>query len=229
MSYRIAYVRFTQEGQVYPVNCDRADLSPKDTVVVKMPAKRELKLAEVDRVEFLNWRCTNTILCKKSEFHLDGHGGYRIQRLSEHDVIETLEELESELVLMDWTPMSLSRHVYMVVFVKKLESHAAAIGVRRNGIDFQFYEGGWCGAALTRFPDGPTKLVRHYFHKSEVDLLQFCKEFAANAHRPFLELASYFRPVGHKQTRATSPRDELREIRWAIGEAMSDTERDAFS
>jgi hypothetical protein len=222
-------VRFTERGQLYPVNCHRADLQPRDIVVVEMPPPRgELKLAEVDRVQFLNWRCKNTIVCKQDEFRLDGRGGYSVERTTKPNGVETLEELEDELVATGWNGLLVSRHVYTVVFAKEFASQSAAIGVRRNGIDFQIYEEGWGGPALTRFPDGRFNLVRHEFYASEVDLLEFCKEFAAKAHCPLGELASYFRPIGRKQPRPARERDELAEIRDAIGEAMTDTERGAF-
>lgn len=232
MSYRIAHVRFSKGGQTYPVNCHRSDLAPADLVVVEMHDRTpRQKIAEVEGVEFLNWRCKNTIVCKQSEFRANGRGSYRIERETEPLVIETIKGLIDRLRHLGWQNANVSRHVYMHVCVKRFELSAAAIGIRRNGIDFQVYDDEWELDAVDgpkRFPDGQRNLVRHNFYASELDLLEFCKEFAINAHHPFHDLKKYFQPLGKKQPRPAREIDGLQDIRDAIGDAMTDTEREAF-
>jgi hypothetical protein len=232
MSYRIAHVRFTTGGQTYPVNCNRADLAPGDLVIVEMLGNDlDLKAAEVDRIEFLNWRCKHTIKCKRSELRPDGSRGIRVEREIKPQAVETPEELEEELQRTGWHATCLSLHVYRRVLVKRFESHSAAIGMRRNGIDFQIYDEEWCGDLSKmprRFPDGTRNLVRHQFYASELDLFEFCKKFASNAHLPFDQLATYFQPLGRKQPRPPRERDNLADIRSVLGDAMTDAEREAF-
>lgn len=232
MSYRIAHVRFTKTGQLYPVNCNRADLDTGDIVVVRIQSSdRQLQVAEVDRVEFLNWRCKNTILCKRSEFQSKGAGRYTIKREAAPQGIETIEELERELSRAGWLRTRLSSHVYRCVFIRDFDNTTAAIGIRRNGIDFQIYDEKWNGDIVEgprSFPDGVQNLVRHNFYISEVDLLELTKHFALSADQPFNELEQFFQPIGQKQPRPESGRDDLHDIAEAIGGAMTDTERDAF-
>lgn len=238
MSYRIAHVRFAKRGQAYPVNCYRSDIAAADMVVVEMNDRNPcLQIAEVDRVEFLNWRCKNTIVCKKSEYRPDGKGSFQIAREAGPKGIGTIKEIIDELRNLGWQNANLSPHVYTHVFVKEFELSIVAIGIRRNGIDFQVYD---CDQAEVpkRFPDGKINLVKHFFYKSELDLLEFCKRFALNAHRPFCELKKYFQPIGKKQPRlvfgsddlssSAHERDDRQVIRDLLGDAMTDTEREAF-
>ena len=62
MSYRIAHIRFTKSDRTYPVNCYRRDLRKGDIIVIEMAKKQALKVAQFDRLEFLNWKYSNTIL-----------------------------------------------------------------------------------------------------------------------------------------------------------------------
>lgn len=228
-------MRFRKGGQSYPVNCFRSDLEAGDIVVVRMQSgDRIFKTAQVERVEFLNWRCKNTILCKRSEFSAEGAGRFSVKRETQPRTIETIEELERELSKAGWTRTRMSAHVYRCVFVRKFETSGAAIGIRRNGIDFQIYPENCDGAiehTLQGFPDGTRNLVRHNFYASEVDLLEFTKQFALSANRPINDLEQFFHPIGQKQprpTRQSSGREELAEISEAIGDAMTGTEREAF-
>lgn len=227
MSYRVAHVRFAQDGPTYPVNCYRSDLGPGDVVIIGMPDRDPThKVAEVDRVEFLNWRCKNTILCKRSEYRRNSDGGYHIERETKSQVVETIEQLLDELRNAGWHDFHNVSNVYRHVLFKRVETSVAAIGIRRNGIDFQVLDE--LAQELHRFPQGSRNLVRHNFYESKRDLLEFSKEFAINAFRPIDELTTYFEPLGRKQPRPTRDRDDLQDIRSAIGEAMTDTERAAF-
>ncbi|MEE4201721.1 hypothetical protein [Erythrobacter sp.] len=232
MSYRIAFVRFNKGGQTYPVNCDRSDFGGGEIVVVRMGGHdRLLKIAEIDRVEFLNWRCKNSIICKRSEWQADGVGSYSIKRETPPRTIETIDGLEFELSKIGWVRTRLSSHVYRSVFVRTFDARGAAIGIRRNGIDFQIYDASFEGSLqdrLQRFPDGSRNLVRHNFYASEIDLLEYTKKFALCANRPVDELQNFFKPIGRKQPPPSRERNELHDIAEAIGDAMTDTERDAF-
>jgi hypothetical protein len=109
MTYRIAFVRFTQNGRAYPVNCDRSDLAQNDIVVVRLLGlDGRLKVARVDRVEFLNWHCKNTLICKRSEYARGEDGRYRIKRDVAPGTVETLADLEEALHNAVWQKMNVS-------------------------------------------------------------------------------------------------------------------------
>ncbi|WP_197465515.1 hypothetical protein [Erythrobacter sp. HI0063] len=203
MTYRIAYVRFRKSGKAYPVDCERSDLQRGDVVVVRMGAGEPLlRVAEVDRVEFLNWQCQNEIICKRSEFFSRDAGGYTIKREAPPQFLETVEQLEKELQKLGWGKKGFGRNVYRSVFVCMYGNTGAAIGIRRRGIDYQIYDENWEGSLKDGpkgFPSGPRNIVRHNFYASEVDLLEFTKRFAISAHLPIEELKRFFIPVGRKQ------------------------------
>lgn len=231
MTYRIAHVRFRKGDRTYPVNCVRSDLESGEIVVVRMQEGGRLKVAELDRVEFLNWRCKNTIIGRRSELHFDSAGNYFMRRETKPQTIETIEQLEAELSKLGWERTGVSSHVYRSVFTRTFDTQGAAIGIRRNGIDFQIYEESGSASVkdgLQRFPDGWRNLAKHSFYGSEVDLLEHAKHFALSAHQPTDELEKFFKPVGRKQPRPQQDRDEMRDIAEAFGGAMTDTERDAF-
>ena len=233
MTYRIAYVRFTKTGAVYPVNCERSDLKPGDLVVVKTEIfDKPLKIAVFERLEFLNWNCKNTIICKRAEINKDGKGGYLIQRNSSPLYLETTANLEKELLKLAWERVQYSRHAYKWVFRKSFENSGSAIGLNNKGIAFQIYTKGWNGdpsGGPQRFPEGTYQLVRHYFYDSGIDLLEFTREFALNAYRPIAELAHYLEPIGKRhRPKPSSQGDPMADIREALGGAMTDTERGAF-
>jgi hypothetical protein len=228
MSYRVAYVRFTRRGDSYPTNCHRSDLEHNDLVVVKMGGQHSiLKVALVDRVEFLNWHCRNTVICKRSEYHSNGKGSFRIDRISKPRGIETIEELVAELRHLGWQDFRCASNVYKQVVVKRFSSSTAAIGVRRNGIDFQLFYNE-LDAVPDRFPHGTDNLVRHNFHASGISLLDFCKDFALSAEKSPQELGIYFKSLGEKQPRPKHIQDDIREIRGLLRDSMTDAERDAL-
>lgn len=233
MTYRIAYVKFTKSGGLYPVNCDRSDLDPGDLVVVKMSGSElHLKVAMFERQEYLNWDCKHSILCKRDEIKPDGDGGYQVCRVSQPRHLETFGDLERELFGLGWRQTGFSRHIYKWVHLKRFEEAWVAVGLRKNGIDFQIFVEGWGGEKSRgpqTFPEGTRNLVRHYFYDSKTDLLEFTKNFALNAHLPLPQLAEFFIPMGERvRPKDISERDPMADIRAALGDAMTDTERAAF-
>lgn len=201
---------------------------PTDIVVVRTPGRDpDLQVARVERIEFLNWNCKNTIICKRSEYRPNGRGDFYIERETPKEVIETLGELVTELHQFGWRSTRLGYNVYQHVLMKNFETHWAGIGLRRNGIDFKFYDNLSQRDPASEpqvFPNGSDKLVRHNFYASELDLLEFCKEFAVHAHLPFEELSKFYKAVGRKQPRPLGGGHGLSDI----SDALTDTERSAY-
>jgi hypothetical protein len=122
------------------------------------------------------------------------------------------------------------RDGYTAVFVKKFELHRAEIRLRPSGVDYELYLANRLGsqsAGFSRSYFDDEMVVNHYYYESEVDLFEQTVEFALNAHRSPDDLkVRFFYPVGIP--RGGREPSELAEIRSAIGQAMTDTERGAF-
>lgn len=105
MSYRIANVRFRlSDEQTYPVNCFRADLQAGQKVIVETPNQdKRFKTAVVERVEFKNWECQNTLVCLQSEVirFPDGTWTYRMDHL-QNGQIHRVCDLEDRLLTAGW-------------------------------------------------------------------------------------------------------------------------------
>lgn len=223
MTYRVAHVRFAESEQTYPVNCNRADLQPGDRVVVEMPdqAKR-LKVAHVDRVEFLNWNCANTIVCRRSEFMSNDDGTWSVKREQPATpVLETLDDLATRLRQMGWQSFWPKSKVWRTVYAREYRHAGALIALHSKGMAFQVLEAG-CNLGIfgRSISVAPTRgrFVRHVYHASEEDLLKFAVLFAEDVGRDGADLKPYFEPKGHRPSKGpmTHERNELAEIRDAI-------------
>ncbi|MGN6848882.1 MAG: hypothetical protein ACTHJK_05345 [Sphingomicrobium sp.] len=220
MTYRIAHVRFARADRTYPVNCHRADLRPGDRVIVEMPKKRCLKVAEVDRVEHLNWDCANTLLCRESEFRTNSDGSWFVDRSpGAGERIETLEDLGNALRRRGWEAYSPTGNVWRTAYTKSMAHVDAVIAARANGIDFQLISGptnlGISGTSIAIRPrDG--RFVRHSYYASAVDVIELAFDFAVAADQPGSDLDRFFAPVGTKRPKPARDADDLSELRRAI-------------
>ena len=224
MSYRIAHVRFTKSGRTYPVNCHRRDLRKGDIVVVEMGKEEALKVAEFDNVEFLNWNCANSILGKRSEFQPSADGHHIIVReVPKGDTIETLGHLFEALKGGGWIPFRPTSSVWKVAFAKSLPGSSGLIAFRKNGIDFQAFDGseipGIAGRQVTISIGGGKLFVRNWYYHSGVDLFDLTAAFASELECDDPDLEPYFHGTGQKPPKAPKSemqRDELAEIRYAL-------------
>lgn len=220
MSYRIAYVRFTKAGSLYPVSCHRADLVRDDVVVVQMAKGGCLKLAAVDRVEFLNWNCTNTILCLRSEYVKSDNGTFQILPDPNRDRgMETLGHLGRFLVGSGWRSFKPTSKAWKRIFAKSFEKDSAAIIFRLNGIDYQIFStpsipdvSGECMSYSTQNGDP----VRNWFYYTESDLLEHTRKFAQELEKSARDLTPYRAGLGVKKPKPVKERDDLDDIRSAI-------------
>lgn len=224
MSYRIAHVRFTKSGRTYPVNCHRRDLRKGDIVVVEMAREETVKVAELDSVEFLNWNCANSILGKRSEIQRTADGRQVIDRdVPKGDSLETLGDLFDALKGMGWLPFRPTSSVWKVVFIKSLPRFSGVIAFRKNGIDFQAFDGpeipGIAGRQIKISVGEGRCFVRNWYYHSGVDLFDFTAAFASELECDGPDLEPYFHGTGQKPPKPPKPeveRDELAELRNAL-------------
>lgn len=220
MSYRVAHVRFTKSGRTYPVNCHRRDLNPGDIVVVEMAAEQTLKVAQFDSLEHLNWRCSNTIICRRSELQRNDRGENVVVRHSpKGDVLETLSDLGGALINAGWRSFAPTSRAFQRIFAKAFDTIGAAIIFRRNGIDYQLFDSpelpGIVGQQMSYAPSNG-RLVRNWYYHSEQDLFDRTLAFAQALERPPLNVEPFFHGLGSKPPKPPREVDELGEIRDAI-------------
>lgn len=72
--YRIAKVRFSNDGKPYPVN-SKFDVKPDDYVIVRLDGKfTPLQKAQVIDVEYWRGECKHSIVCMADDFSKYGNG-----------------------------------------------------------------------------------------------------------------------------------------------------------
>lgn len=228
MSYRIAWVRFTKSGRTYPVNCHRRDLQKGDIVVVDMLRKNVRQVAEVDKIEFLNWNCINTILCKRAELVRGADGEYAVARVrSPHDIPETPGELIAALKAIGWREFRSTSNVWQRVLAKSHPTWSGLVAFRTNGIDFQIFEnepvGEINGSFITiRMTEGHP-FIRNWYFNSQVDLFEHTLDFSRELQASAPRMETFLDSIGQKPPpppKASPERDDLAEIRDAITGGM---------
>jgi len=140
LSYIIAHVALDKSGKTYPVNCLRTDISVGDEVVIKMN-NRPLRWGRVDDINYLNWKCQNTIECLASEAEFTANG--IVLPPGESLSIKGLArpyELAVCLFKMGWTPRRAASKMYRMAYSAANETQTALILMRKNGIDVQIIE-----------------------------------------------------------------------------------------
>ena len=185
MTYRIANVRFNRSHeQSYPVNCDRADIVAGDEVVVEMPGLAQtFKIALVDSVEFKNWNCKNSIVCRRAEIRHGQNGSWSVDRTYlNNGQIHTLADLQARLRAAGWRPDIPRQSTWKVVYTLSAGGNAAEILFRKNGIDFRL----------------AGKLVSHWFFESGIDLYEFCWSFAERWRTQAGDYAEFFQQKGSR-------------------------------
>lgn len=227
MSYRIAWVRFTKYGQTYPVCCHRRDLQAGDIVVVEMARDKVRQVAEVGSIEFLDWDCVNTILCKRSEWKRCADGEYRAHRVRPAGYApETLGELLAALKAIGWREFNSTSRVWRRVLAKAHPEISGTIAIRARGIDFHAVAGnlipGVRGRTISISLGGECRFVRNWYYHSEFDLFEHTVGFARELGSLFPVIDPFMRGIGTKQPPLSVElaRDDLSEIRGAINGGM---------
>lgn len=141
MSYIIAFVSYPMSENAFPVDCLRTDLKAGENVVVRRP-DGTLRVATIQRIEYLNWDCKGRIECKASDITRDETGNIQLPReLRRVYGMTTSEIFVRELLSLGWISVKPNRKMYRVVLCKSNKSDLAYIYVRRNGIDLQILQG----------------------------------------------------------------------------------------
>jgi len=183
MSYRVAFVKFPKSDNLYPVNCHRGDITAEDLVYVTMPQKRIHKKAKVHSVEYLNWKCRNTIYCLERELiYVSKSDSYRIERQSTGVRFHTAQDLISFLSKKGWNKgIPRARNYRLFLWIDNKE-RTAKLRFHGQGIDIQVFDE---HNSLRVQEDGKIsidmwsgKIVTHRYYLSEVCMFEFIAEFA---------------------------------------------------
>ena len=139
------------------------------------------------------------------------------------DILETLGDLFDALKGMGWLPFKPTSIVWKVVFVKSMTRFSGLIAFRKNGIDFQAFDGpeipGILGRQITVSVSEGRCFVRNWYYHSGVDLFDFTAAFASDLECDDPDLEPYFHGTGQKPPKPPKPeveRDELAELRNAL-------------
>lgn len=213
MSYIIAFVQFSEQGDTYPVECFRTDVNVGDAVLVQLP-KRPLTPATVVQVRFLSWKCAGHIKGKVSEAVQENDGYWALRNSPAVVGLATNEVFIAALKLRAWVPMKRG-HVHMAALTNNNESASANILVRRNGIDLQILPARRSGSPrpfeLTQESVTEGRLVRHYFSHTTFNLyegvLRFAGSFTANEGN----YDRFFKSVGSSDRRTEEQKQEAAE------------------
>ena len=178
------------------------------------------KVARVDRIEYLNWDCKNTILCLRSEYVQADDNSFKIVPDENRERgFATLSELGRFLINSGWRSFKPTSKAWKRIFAKSFEFDSAAIIFRLNGIDYQIFptpaipgiSGDWMSYSI-----GNSEPVRNWFYQSGCDLLERTREFAEEMEKSHRELLPFLTELGGKQPKPVKERDDLDDIRSAI-------------
>lgn len=202
------------------MNCHRADLVRDDIVVVQMAEGQRLKVAVVDRIDFLNWNCTNTIICLRSEYVKAEDGSFTIIPDTNRDRgVETLNDLYTFLIKSGWGSFKPTSKAWKRIFAKSFNADSAAIIFRLNGIDFQIFSSsvipGISGEWMS-YSTQESEPIRNWYYHSEHDLFDHTRNFAEELEKYARTLRPYLAGTGGKPPKPVKERDDLDDIRTAI-------------
>jgi hypothetical protein len=243
MSYVIAFVKFGNANNDYPVDCFRTDLAVNDQVIVRL-SDGKLRTAIVTKLQHLNWDCKCRIECKVSESSMDDTGNIILPNKSLLVVgIATMEVFIAALKERSWIPLKPRQKMYRGILANINNTQTAHIFVRRNGIDiqllpyipeekpraFSLYQGS--------LSDGV--LVRHYLAHTNFNLYEGVIRFSNSFLQNEENYERYFVPVGSRDKRtdelkvSAGSQKHIRDERKDIYDAISDggcwnTSRDIY-
>lgn len=211
MSYIIAFVKYADEKQSYPVQCFRADIIINDQVIVRR-SDGKLNHAIVKELRYLNWDCNGIIECKKSEASEDEKGTIISPKDSPRIVgIVTYDAFIKNLRAIGWIPLKQKHKMYRGILAKRNLNNTAYIRVRKNGIDIQLFpsedECSLIPYSLYKYGASEGRVVRHALAHTTFNLYEGILRFANSFAHDEQNLDRYFVPVGSKDKRT----NELKE------------------
>lgn len=203
MSYIIAFVKFTDLGAAYPVECLRTDIAVGDDVLIQLP-KRPLTRAVVTELAYLNWNCSGRIRSKVVEASRESDGVWHVNSAPSTVGLATAEALAIELKSLGWINLK-PKQIYRVALSYSNSTQSANILLRKNGVDFQIltrredsnlrpYK-----QAQESFHDGLT--VMHYLAHTNFNLYEGALRFARSFMNNEGTYDRYFKSVGESDKR----------------------------
>jgi hypothetical protein len=204
MSYIIAFVRFPETEMDYPVECFRADIEPREDVIVRL-ANSKLKRAAVERVAYLNWDCKGRIECKVSE--VGGNGNQKTSsQVNETVGLATMEATVEHLRLFGWIPLRLISKQYRIALTHCNDTQTANIFFRKNGVDLQIITERRASMpkvySRVSYSLAEGRLVRHFLSQTTFNLYEGISRFATCFLSNDPNLDRFFKSVGSSE-RAT--------------------------
>lgn len=227
MSYIIAFVSYADfNDKQYPVQCFRTDLKANDLVVIRR-ADGKLRNAKIIRLEYLNWDCNSSILCKKSECTIDINGTLYPPTNSPIIVgLSTSEVFIQELKKLGWIPLISHSATYRCVFAQTNNTQIAYFFIRKNGIDLQLLpvkdvslplkSNSLYTASLSH-----GKVVRHTLSHTTFNLFEGLIRFTTSFMNNEKNLNRYFVPQGEKDKRTEHLKQQRKQTESSLSDIYS--------
>ena len=237
MSYIVAFIKFSESGNDYPVECYRTDIEVGDHVFVDLPQK-PFQRATVARLAYLNWDCKGQIACKASEAAQDADGFLFIPNGVPRFVGLTCSRQAISLLReQGWIPQKSSIKTYREILTYSNSLETAHILFRKNGVDFQIVPGRPVdrpkpySLLQVSLSDTHGKLVRHYLANSPRNLYEEAAHFAGAFASDEANYEKFFQSMGsssgksdafkeRKKQTGSHESDDAREM--SLREALSD-------
>lgn len=223
MSYIVAFVQFSERGDIFPVQCLRTDVAAGDQVLVQM-AEKPVVVAHVTEVAYLSWKCTGQIKGKVSEAQQRKDGSWSLRDCRFVVGLATNGVFVAQLKLRGWVPLK-STSVHSDALTYSNEAESANILMRRNGIDLQILLKRRAMPKPFSIPKdviSDSRFVRHYFSQTTFNLyegiLRFAESFMANEGN----YDRFFKSVGQSDRRNDELKRASEERRKAQAEARSE-------
>lgn len=227
MTYIVAFVKFSEQGQTYPFNCLRTDLVVGDAVLVRVSNSR-LSQGTVVSLRFLNWDCNGLVLCKISECVEVDDGDVSPPKNAPLQVgLASRHHLHAYLVDAGWRPITPPSKTYRNALAASNRTHEARVLLRKNGVDLEM----WAMTTDANEPPYRTQLpsyrsVHHHLPHTTFNLFEGIARFSASFLRDEPNYDRYFKSVGSLDRRtldqkfrySESEGDEMADIYWAISD-----------
>lgn len=215
MSFIVAFIKYSELGTEYPLDCLRDDLVLGEAVLTRR-SDGKLAIGKVVRTEFLNWQCSARIECKISEARINSDGKHIPPSNAPLVVgLTTNDALVSKLRGRGWVPQKRGNvHRYVLAFTNDVRT--AFILVRSNGIDLQLLESKLEEPlrpyAIQQISISQGKFTRHYFSQCGFNLYEGILRFAEAFEQGTGKYDRYFVSVGEpdKRTEEMKKQDKKR-------------------
>ena len=224
MSYIVAFVKFSELGRIYPVECLRTDVCAGDSVIVHMPNRR-LTPATVVQISYLNWTCLGRIMGKRSEAVKGDDCYWSVKNCPSVVGFANNEVFVAEIKRRGWVPLKRG-HIHMAALTNSNQTLSANILVRKNGIDLQILPARRStlprpfGLTQESFAEG--RVVRHYFSHTTFNLYEGILRFAESFMSDEDNYDRFFKSVGSSDRRTESLKQESENRRRSRAECEPD-------